>query len=163
MNRSKDATVRILEVDADHALGVLDNLLIVVWRDRTLSPALARVTLALRRLMEAHREVGILQVAEVSAKAPDAKAREEIAKLLALGKGRVACSSLVYMGTGFWMASARAFVTGLTALSRPGFPHVVFERIDEAADWHARLLGTTTRGEIDAAVRTMMAALDRAK
>jgi hypothetical protein len=164
MNRPSaegDAPVRVLEVDGDHALGVLGNLLVIVWRYRTNPPAVVRASLALRALIEANPSVGIMQIAEVTTKAPDGPARAAIAKMLAEGKGRVACSSLVYLGTGFWMASARSFVTGLTALSRPGFPHVVFGRVDEAADWHARLLGTTTRAGIESAVRVLTEALDR--
>ncbi|HEY2512587.1 MAG TPA: hypothetical protein VGI39_17085 [Polyangiaceae bacterium] len=156
-----DISVRILEVDGDHALGVLDNLLIIVWRHRTFPAAVSRASLALRALIEAHDSVGIMQIAEVTTKAPEGPARAAIGKMLADGKGHVVCSSLVYLGTGFWMASARAFVTGLTALSRPGFPHLVFGRVDEAADWHARLLGTMTRTGIASAVRTLTEALDR--
>jgi hypothetical protein len=153
--------VRILETDADHALGVLGNLLVIVWRHRTLPAAVARASRALRVLISENGSVGILQIAEVTTKAPDGAAREAIAKMLAEGKGHVTCSSLAYLGTGFWMASARAFVTGLTTLSRPGFPHVVFGTIEEAAEWHARLLGTTTRASIRAAAQALTEALDR--
>jgi hypothetical protein len=156
-----DATIRVLEVDGDHALGALSNLVIIVWRHRTFPTAVVRASLALRSLIAASPSVGIMQIAEVTTKAPDGPARAAIAKMLAEGKGHVACSSLVYLGTGFWMASARSFVTGLTALSRPGFPHVVFGRVDEAADWHARLLGTLTRASIESAVRTLTESLDR--
>lgn len=165
MNRSStegdDSPVRLLEVDGDHAVGVVANLLVIVWRHRTFPAAVSRVSMALRALMEAHPSVGIIQVAEVTTKAPEGPARAAIAKMLAEGKGHVACSSLVYLGTGFWMASARAFVTGITALSRPGFPHLVFSHVEEAADWHSRLLGTTTRPAIVAAVRALTEALDR--
>jgi hypothetical protein len=161
MNRSSaDGPVRILEVDADHALGTFENLLLIVWRHRTAPDALVRATLALRRLMDASPSVGIMQIVEASAKAPDSWAREGISKFLATGKDHVACSSLVYLGTGFWMASARAFVTGVVALKQPGFPHVVFGKVDEAAAWQAPRLGTMTRASIEGAVRGLTEALD---
>jgi hypothetical protein len=131
----------VLEVDRNHAVGSWGNLLIIVWRGVTHIVALERATEYLAALIAAHPEgIGLLQVAEMTAPPPDGAVRQGVARMLASGRGHVTSSSLVYSGTGFWMAAARAFVTGLTMLSRPGFPHEVFATVDEAAQWHSRLL-----------------------
>jgi hypothetical protein len=68
--------------------------------------------------------------------------------LRAAGKS-VACSGIVFEGTGFKMAAVRAIVTGLTMLARPEFPHLVFADVQEASKWMcARLPSLGASGEI---------------
>jgi len=163
IERVPGAALQTVEVDPDHAVGTLHDLLILVWRHETRPDAVLRASLALKALAAQHpKGVGLLQVAEVTTKPPDGPARRAVSQMLNDGQGSVLSSSLVYLGTGFWMASARAFVTGLTLLSKPAFPHVVFASVEEAAAWHARLLASdATRSAILGAVRHLTFALDQ--
>jgi hypothetical protein len=133
--------LEILEMRSAHAFGSWRNMLIIVWRHETASAAVRRAKNHLLEMRKAYPHgIGLMQVAQPQAKPPDAATRAAIGDFLAAGRGAVACSSVVYGGTGFWMASFRALVAGVTMLARPGFPHHVFESVEEAADWHARLL-----------------------
>jgi hypothetical protein len=159
--------LRVLEVDKDHAMGTWGNMLIIVWRGITYIPTIERCMVAMSELIAAYPAgIGLLQVAEMTAKPPDGAVRAAVARMLASGRDHVTSSSLVYSGTGFWMAACRAFVTGLTLLSRPGFPHEVFATVDEAANWHARLIPRadgrfTGQREIADATYELTAILDR--
>jgi hypothetical protein len=133
--------LRVLEVDRDHAVATWANLMVIVWRGQTQPVAVLRAEKALEELMATYTDgVGLLQVAEPTAPPPDGASRAAVAKMLESGRGRITSSSLVYAGTGFYMAAARAFVTGLSLLTRAGFPHEVFATVPEAAEWHARLM-----------------------
>ena len=169
LRRPPEDRVRLVEADHDHAVGTLHNLLIIVWRRETLASAVERAAVILRVLLLRFPDgVGLLQVAEPTTTPPDSAARGALGKMLkegekGEGKKGIVCSAVVYTGTGFWMAAARAFVTGMTMLSKLGFPHVIFATVPEAADWHARLLSDehTSRGAILAAVQALTEAIDR--
>jgi hypothetical protein len=128
-------------IDEDFAIGRVENLVIVLWIQETEAAAIRRVAEVLRA---AHRDrnepVGLLQVVLHGSKGPDQEAREALVEMLRGGKGVIAASAVVYPGQGFLMAAARAFVSGVAMLARPGFPHMVFPTRGEAAEWLARLL-----------------------
>jgi hypothetical protein len=149
-------------IDEDFAIGRVDNLVIVLWIQETEAAAIRRVSEVLRA---AHRDrgepVGLLQVVLHGSKGPDQEAREALIEMLRTGKGVLAASAVVYPGQGFLMAAARAFVSGVAMLARPGFPHMVFPTRGEAADWMARLLPKTqgrywTASGVDEAVERLI-------
>lgn len=155
-----------LQVSADHAIGSWRNVLLVVWRVHTTVEAVLQAHAALARLKREYPQgVCIFQVAETTAKAPDADARAALAKMLAAPDGVVISSSVVYAGTGFFLAAVRALVTGLTMLSRPKFPHLVFATKEEAADWHSQFVRSLVgrglhKDALLAAVEQLLSAFD---
>jgi len=159
--------IDVLEVRDAHAFAYWRNMLILVWRRETDSSAVRRARHHLIELIKRHPDgVGLMQVALPEAEPPDSDARGAITDMLAAGRGTVACSSVIYGGTGFWMASVRALVAGVAMLARPGFPHQVFATVDEAADWHARLLPAgegpaPSRFDIKRAADAVVAAVDK--
>lgn len=133
--------VTLIASDDDHAIGRCGNLLVVLWIRETRPEAVRRVGDALRSLSRERGElVGLMQVALPGAKGPESDARDALIELVRGGKGVIAVSAVVYPGEGFLMAAARAFVSGVAMLARPGFPHMVFPSRGEASDWLARLL-----------------------
>lgn len=133
--------VTLIASDDDHAIGRCGNLLVVLWIRETRPESVRRVGDALRSLSRERGElVGLMQVALPGAKGPESDAREALIELVRGGKGVIVASAVVYPGEGFLMAAARAFVSGVAMLARPGFPHMVFPSRSEASDWLSRLL-----------------------
>jgi hypothetical protein len=131
----------LLSVDADYAIGRSGNLCVVIWIQETRAEAVRHVADVLRSVARDRGElVGLMQVALPGAKGPEGDAREALIELVRGGKGVIAASAVVYPGEGFLMAAARAFVSGVAMLARPGFPHMVFPTRAEAAEWISRLL-----------------------
>jgi len=139
LERSSRPTVKVLEIDAHHAVGIYDNFMVVTWRGETTVAAVERAEKQLVRLMRAYPDgIALMQVAEQGAPPPDGASRNAVAKMLHSGSGQIQSSSLVCPGTGFAMAAGRAFVTGLSMMMRVGFPHQVFATLEDAAAWHAQ-------------------------
>ncbi len=133
--------VNLLAVDEDYAIARCGNLLVVLWIHETQPEAVRRVGDVLRSIARERGElVGLMQVALPGAKGPEGDARDALIQLVRGGKGVIAASAVVYPGEGFLMAAARAFVSGVAMLARPGFPHMVFPTRVEASDWISRLL-----------------------
>lgn len=158
--------VQIHAVDARYAVATRGNMIFIAWRGETLVSAISTAKKVLvQALMQRYTCYGLLQYVEHGAPPPDTAARSALADMLTAGQQRLVCSSLVYAGTGFWAAAARAFVTGLNLLARPGFPHVIFPTVQQAAQWHVQLLEkepVLTHADICKTVDEMRAALDKA-
>ena len=159
--------VQIHAADARHALATRGNMVFIAWRGETLVSAITNAKRVLgQALMQRYTSYGLMQYVEQGAPPPDTAARNALADMLTAGRGRLVCSSLVYPGTGFWAAAARAFVTGLNLLARPGFPHVVFPTVRDAAQWHIQLLAkepVLTHADICKTIDDLCAALDKAR
>lgn len=132
--------VVVLVKDPDHAVARVGNLVVVVWVGETRAHDVRHVGELLRGLARPVGKLGLLQVILHQAKPPEQDTREALIEVLRAGRDRLAASAVVYPGDGFIMAAARAFVSGIAMLARPGFPHVVFSGRDEACEWIARLL-----------------------
>lgn len=152
--------------DGEYAVASLGNMVFIAWRGETRVAAIANAKrILVQTIAQRYTRYALMQYVEQGAAPPSAAARSALAEMLIAGRGRIVCSSLVYPGTGFWAASARAFVTGLNLLARPGFPHVVFSTVQEAARWHVQRLekeAVLTQEDICKSVDAMRAALDRA-
>jgi hypothetical protein len=155
--------LQIRAVDEQHAVATRGNMILIVWRGETRLSAIANAKrILLDTLGRGYDSYGLMQLVEAGAPPPNGAARNALAHMLAAGRGSITCSSLIFPGNGFFAAAARSFATGLTLLARPGFPHVVFPTVQEAAEWHTQLLsGVPTSTDICMTVNHMHAALDR--
>jgi hypothetical protein len=158
--------IQIHVVDERYAVATCGNMVVIAWRGETRVAAVARAkSILLDAFSRGHGKYGLMQFVERTAPPPDGEARDALGGMLAAGRGYITGSSLVYPGTGFWAAAARAFVTGLQLLARPGFPHVTFPTVGEAADWHRQLLvneeATPTRADICESVARIQAAFEQ--
>ncbi len=150
----------VLAVDSDHAIARCENLIIVLWIRETRPDAVHRVGELVRSSRKERGELcGLIQVALPGAANPEQAAREALIQLVRSSKGSLVASAVVYPGEGFLMAAARAFVSGIAMLARPGFPHLVFPTRTEAADWLSRILPLT--GGSYWTARELIAAIDQ--
>jgi len=128
--------LEVLEDDHDHVKGVLSNLVMVVWRRRTLlGPYRAAMQLVTRVGLRHPTGVGVMQVVEVDAVPPDSDTRNAFGEMMR--HPAVKHFSLTHEGTGFKAASVRAIVSGVNALARPRFPHSVHSSVADASRWAA--------------------------
>ncbi len=145
----------VLVDDPNYAVGRAGDLLVVLWIGETTPAAVRRVAELVRTSRDRGERVGLLQVILHAAKPPDQETREALIELVRGGRDVLAASAVVYPGDGFVMAAARAFVSGIAMLARPGFPHMVFPSRPEAADWIARLL-PPGRGQVRSGAEVSM-------
>jgi hypothetical protein len=165
MRPAGDAQIHV--ADAQYAVATRGNIVFIAWRGETSVAAVENAKrILIQALTQRHASYGLMQYVEQGAPPPGTAARTALADMLTAGRGRLVCSSLVYPGTGFWAAAARAFVTGLNLLARPGFPHVIFPTVQDAAKWHTQLLEkepVLTQVDICKSVDDLRSALDKAR
>ena len=65
--------------------------------------------------------------------------RRYFASVFPTFKGKLAASTVVIEGDGFWVAAARALVAGLTFITKQPFPHKSFGSVAEAATWMGQI------------------------
>ena len=127
---------RLIEIDEDHAKAVAFNMVFMVWRHRTQNLAYRRGMQLVRELATHFPEgVGVCQVVEVDAVAPDSDTRRAFVEFLRLEP--LGHFSVIHDGAGFKAASVRAVIAGVHALARPKCRHAVHSNAPAAAAWHA--------------------------
>lgn len=129
-------TPRVVNLDEDHVTAVAFNLVLLVWRRRTLLEAYrAAIQLVTETVVKNPRGVGVMQVVEVDAIPPDSETRKAFGQMMHLPG--IQHFSVTHDGTGFKAASVRAIVSGVNALARPTFAHSVQSSVPDAARWAA--------------------------
>ena len=134
-----------------------ERYVLATWQDLVLAVWCGDTTMAGvregQRVFDDHAAktpngVLLLTVVEEQAPMPDGDARAGLGRLLKSGAGRTRRSAVVYEGAGFRAATVRSVVTGITALSKPPFPHRVFALVDQAAAFLSEDDPTVTRAQI---------------
>jgi hypothetical protein len=150
----------LIDCDADHAKGSAFNMLFMVWRHRTDVRAYRRGIVCALELGRRYPEgIGICQLVDADAVAPDADARAAFVDLYRLGV--VKHLSVTYEGTGFKAAAVRAVIAGAQALGRPKYPHSVHFTLAAAARWHAKHQAALGRPETAALIERSIQDLRR--
>jgi hypothetical protein len=130
------AMYTLTEADSDHIKGVVGNMLFMVWVSRTEYACYRRGAEIVRMLGPRFPTgIGVLNLVEVSAVPPDARARGEFAQFLKLPEIRH--FSVTHEGHGFKAAAVRAIVSAAQFIAAPPFPHSVHATVDAAAAWHS--------------------------
>jgi hypothetical protein len=138
----------ITRSNADCVLGYANGIAVALWRYNTTAPDVQELERTALLAHGAHaRPIALIQVVPASALTPDAAARTALARMLLNLNGRVSHSALVHEAEGFRAAMIRSIVTGIAALSNPGFPHRVFARLEEAVAW---MTPKNPHGRVDA-------------
>lgn len=84
--------LRLVTIDQDHAAGVALNLVMLVWRYRTLADSYrAAIRLVSQTAAEHPSGAGLLEVIESSALPPDAHARKAFGEMMKLSGIRHFC------------------------------------------------------------------------
>jgi hypothetical protein len=114
------------------------NLFVVVLRQRAGAERLRRYRRVLERHVAAwpgqYASVTVLEATAYSETVP-ADEREEMARMMRDFHGLG--SAVVLEGTGFRPAAARTMLAGVYLITRPPYPHKVFDAVDLAARWAA--------------------------
>jgi len=147
--------------NADCVIGAADGVAVALWVHQTRPEDVAALAEAAGRARRGpHRWVKLIQIVPDTAITPDAHARTALARMLRGLLGVVSHSVIVHEADGFRAAMVRSIVTGVAALSNPGFPHRVFARLPDAIEWMCE--GATVPGarslemrQIEATVRQL--------
>lgn len=152
--------LELVEVDQDHAKGIVFNLVLLFWRYRTLQePHRAAMRLVTQTAEKHPKGIGVMQVVEPTAVPPDSDTRKDFVAMLKLPG--IAHFCVTHEGTGFKAASVRAIVSGVHALVRPAFPHSVHEDLSSAARWTAARNRSLSAPDDAAAIEEALRALRR--
>jgi hypothetical protein len=150
--------LEVVAMDEDHIKGTVLNLVLMVWRRRTLAePYRAGIELVNHFALKHPEGVGMMHVVETEASPPDAEARKAFAEFSKLTA--VQFFSVTHEGSGFKAASVRAITSGIHAFTRPSFDHAVHSTVAEAAHWaagHNKLIGRNDDWQaIESAMHTL--------
>jgi hypothetical protein len=141
--------------------GMLENVMIVVWRGQANAEVLARLT-KMVDWMDAQYPQGrsAVHVVLSSAQLPTAEAQRAFVGLLQHSKP--ACVAAVFMGTGFRASAQRSATTQITMQANQSFEFRQHQTIEEIAGWlpekHQTRTGVRLRAERLVAVTTAFAA-----
>lgn len=161
--------VELYHTCKDYAVGGGSNLVVVVWRKHTTLDGV-RVCREYvgQRCANRGREFALIAIVEAKASLPDAASRHAIAELLRNGEKCFQVSGLVFEGTGFFAATIRSVVTGITLMAKQQYPHRVFDSVATAARFmeleqhknNAEPFSASGIGQIVADLRRQVAARD---
>jgi len=132
--------LNIVAATPEYALGWAPSVMLYVWRAKTTLEAAQASTAAIRCAREASRcgRGLLLGIVEEGTPPPGAAVRREIAGAMAHNSDFVFASALAFEGSGFQGSMVRMVAAGLSMITRLPFPHHVFERISDAAQWLER-------------------------
>jgi hypothetical protein len=126
----------LVDLDPDHCISVVGNMLFAVWWHRTTAPAYERlISLTKSNARRSGHRVGIWHLVEITAAPPDAAARSRFTELIRLDQ--VAHHSVTHEGTGFKAASVRSVVLWAQAMAAHKCAHGVHKTVADGARWHA--------------------------
>ncbi len=132
--------LRIHAATPEYALGWAPSVMMYVWRAATTLEAARAASTVLGYAREASptgRGV-LLGIVEERTPPPSPAVRREIAEGLARNGDFLFASALVFEGRGFQASMVRMVATGLSLIARLPFPHHVFERVGDSAQWLER-------------------------
>ena len=148
--RSVADEVQLLEATKDFAVAVWGNVLVVVWRERTL----AHDVLTVRRHFESVKSMhpkGMLLLTLVDAKAPppNEAARTALVEFFRSGEGCIAAGAVVLEGHSLRTAFVRGVATGLAMMAKLPFPFVptTMAGAIKLLDSHAKRQGVALNAE----------------
>lgn len=121
--------------NADYCLGACHDVVIAVWRKRTLPDGVADLCDCIDDRGALHKRLGLLQIIEDDASPPDGLARQALGKMHLEQAHLIYRSALVYAKPGISGTTARAIITGVAMLNPPKFEHLIFSNIPGALHW----------------------------
>jgi len=128
--------IGVVRTNSDCAICFGSGVAVAFWRLYTKVADVAELESAAAQAHEASgKPIALVQIVATSAIAPDTHVRAALGRMLTNLQGRVSCSAIVHEGEGFRASMIRSIVTGVVALSNPGFPHRVFSTLAEAVNW----------------------------
>ena len=130
-----DVETRVIRATGDYALGLWENLFIVLFRVHTTVEGADDIRETGMRLGEEHPNgIGMLTIIEQHAPAPDGQARAKLADLMR-NADYIKASGVAFEGSGFRAAMVRSIIAGLSMIARQPYPHRVFSNLPDTLDW----------------------------
>lgn len=156
----KTNEVAIARRNADCVIGFTNGVAVAFWRLHTHATDVLELQRVAGQAYDASgKPIALVQIVPGSALAPDGQARTALARMLANLHGRVSHSAIVHEGEGFRAAMIRSIVTGVVALSNPGFPHRVFSTLAESVTWMSQSDSRFDASKITSTVAKVRAAV----
>lgn len=142
-------------------VGVLQNIMTVVWRGQTNTEALKRLTRFVDWMDHQYPQGrSAVHVVLSSAQLPTAAAQQALVALI--NHSQPACVAAVFLGSGFVASAQRSATTQVTMQVNQTFEFRQHQTIEEIASWlpdkHHAKTGVHVRGERLVAVTTAFAA-----
>jgi len=152
--------VPILPSEAAHGIAFVGRTLVVLWQTETRAAAVVELATLLAGRAAEFGSVGLLQVIGDRATPPDSTVRAALASMLKDNEQRIVASAVVFEGAGFRASAVRSVVIGISMLSRPKCPHMVFASSKAGIEWLSGYepLGGKSPGQ---AAASMQLAIDR--
>jgi len=130
-------TVTPVHEDSSFKLGRVDDVAVIRWFS---SPTIVSVPVMERALSRAIRDLAgrpcfVMVVVDSSVPAPNAEARDALARSIERHDSTISGVAYVVFGEGFQSAMLRGVITSLMLLSRPSHTTKVFGSIPEAVAW----------------------------
>lgn len=131
--------VKVTGHDADVAVGIIGNFVLLLWRRRIVSQGVRWTREAFAKVVGNEKDerkvmflTAVVPGCDIST---PADVRKDIAALLKTYEWQLACSAIVFENNGFGMTIVRSVITAINMASRSRFPNAVFGNVDSALAW----------------------------
>jgi len=157
----QEANFKLLDREPEAwSFGVWKNFVIGVWSKRGTAIAVQTLAKTSRSFNTKYTSVHIIKS---GAALPTPEGRAALGDLLKERSGKLACITVVLLGSGFWASAVQSMITGLHMLTGRAMKLRICETLDEAAVWlakeHPELTGVpVTAAELRAVFEEALAA-----
>jgi len=151
------ATWKVMDTEPGAwSFGVWKNFVIGVWSKGGTAPAVQSLAKTSRTFKERYTSIHIIKS---GAGLPTSDGRAALVELLKERTGKLACVTVVLLGSGFWASAVQSMVTGLHMLAPSASMKLrICETLDEAVAWLAKEHGALTGVDVSASeLRTVLA------
>jgi hypothetical protein len=137
------------------SFGVWQNFVIGVWSAKATAEAVGSLGNTARSLKEKYTSLHIIKS---GAALPTADGRAALVELLKERTGKLACITVVLLGSGFWASAVQSMITGLHMVAPSGSTKLrICDTIEDAVAWLAKEHGTLTGVDVNASdLRTVL-------
>ena len=136
--------VKVIGHNADVAVGIVDDFVLLVWRRRIVPEGVRWARDAFAKLAgERAGERQARKIVFLTTVLPDcdintpAEVRQDVAALLKTHERQLACAAIVFEKNGFGMTIVRSVMTAIHLASRSRFPNAAFGNVESAFAWMA--------------------------
>src|SRR5882672_460697 len=146
---AQGATWKVMDTDPGAwSFGVWKNFVIGVWSQRGTAAAVGSLAKTSRSFKEKYTSVHIIRN---GAGLPTPDGRAALVELLKERTGKLACVTVVLLGSGFWASALQSMITGLHMVAPSGSMKLrICETVEEAAAWLAKEHGSMTGVDVSA-------------
>jgi hypothetical protein len=142
---------RILTSDVHHRTGIWGPLFFVVW----IGEVEVSTTELIQARLRAHastlptKRAALFTIVEETAPLPSSSGRTALSNILRNCTDDVFASAVVMEGDGFRASAVRSVATGLSIVARQPFPHRVFRKVQDGAQWICSCFEGVTRPTVN--------------